>query len=123
MIEDLHGSYRVSERRACEVARMNRATFRYRSYRDPRTELRMRIREIAQTRVQYGYRKIRVLLNREGWKVGKYLVERIYREEGLTLHQRRKRRRRVAEPWHWPVPTGATAIGGSRRCCKVLAGK
>jgi putative transposase len=43
----------------------------------------MRIREIGQTRVRYGYRKIRVLLNREGWKVGKYLVERIYREEGF----------------------------------------
>ena len=57
----------------------------------------MRIREIAQTRVRYGYRKIRVLLNREGWKVGKYLVERLYREEGLTLHQRRKRQRPVAE--------------------------
>jgi len=57
----------------------------------------MRIREIAQTRVRYGYRKIRVLLNREGWKVGKYLVERLYREEGLTLHQRWKPRRRVAE--------------------------
>jgi putative transposase len=57
----------------------------------------MRIREIAQSRVRYGYRKIRVLLNREGWNVGKYLVERIYREEGLTLRQRRKRRRRVAE--------------------------
>jgi putative transposase len=57
----------------------------------------MRIQEIAQVRVRYGYRKIRVLLNREGWKVGKYLVERIYREEGLTLQQRRKRRRRVAE--------------------------
>lgn len=59
--------------------------------------MRMRIREIAQVRVRYGYRKIRVLLNREGWKVGKYLVERIYREEGLTLPQRRKRRRRVME--------------------------
>jgi putative transposase len=97
VVEYLHERYRVSERRACRVARMNRATFRYRSYRDPRTELRMRIREIAQVRVRYGYRKIRVLLNREGWKVGKYLVERIYREEGLTLQQRRKRRRRVAE--------------------------
>src|SRR5260370_923021 len=70
---------------------------RYQSHQEPWTELRMRIREIAQTRVRHGYRKIRVLLNREGWKVGKYLVERIYREEGLTLHQRRKRRRRVAE--------------------------
>jgi putative transposase len=57
----------------------------------------MRIREIAQTRVRYGYRKIRVLLNREGWKVGQYLVERIYRKEGLTLRQQRKRRRRAVE--------------------------
>jgi len=57
----------------------------------------MRIREIARARVRYGYRKIRVLLNREGWKVGKYLVERLYREEGLSLRQRVKRRRRAAE--------------------------
>ena len=96
-MEYLHDSYRVSERRACKVARMNRATFRYRSQRDPRTELSLRMREIVHVRVRYGYRKIRVLLNREGWNVGKYLVERIYMEEGLTLRQRRKRRRRVAE--------------------------
>src|ERR1700720_273870 len=96
-VEDLHGSYRVSERRACSVTRLNRGTFRYRGHKDPRTALRTRIREIAQTRVRYGYRKVRVLLNLEGWNVGKYLVERLYREEGLTLHQRRKRRRRVAE--------------------------
>ena len=63
-----------------KIARLNRGTFRYHSYKDPRTALRMRLREIAQTRVRYGYRKIRVLLNRESWNVGKYLVERIYRE-------------------------------------------
>lgn len=51
--EYLHGNCRVSERRACRVARMNRATFRYPSYRDPRTELRMRIREVAQARVRW----------------------------------------------------------------------
>ena len=45
----------------------------------------MRIREIAQARVHYGYRKIRVLLNREGWDVGKCMVYRLYKEEGLTL--------------------------------------
>jgi putative transposase len=44
----------------------------------------MRMREIAQTRVCYGYRKIRVLLNREGWNVGKDLVYRLYKEEGLV---------------------------------------
>lgn len=57
----------------------------------------MRIREIAQTRVRYGYRKIRVLLNREGWEVGKTLVQRLYQEEGLALKQRPKRRRHAAE--------------------------
>ena len=56
----------------------------------------MRIREIVQTRVRYGYRKIRVLLNREGWKVGKKRVYRLYREEGLSLRQKPRRRRRVA---------------------------
>lgn len=57
----------------------------------------MRIREIAQTRVRYEYREILVLLNREGWKVGKTLVQRLYQEEGLVLKHRPKRRRRAAE--------------------------
>jgi len=68
---------------------MCRAKFRNQSNRDPRTELRLRIWEITQTRVYYGYRKIRVLLNREGGKMGKYLVEHIYREGGLRLQLRR----------------------------------
>src|ERR1700690_4281208 len=66
------------------VARLNRGTFRSRGHKDPRITLRMRIREIAQARVRYGYRKIRVLLNRKGWKVGNYWVERLYREEGFN---------------------------------------
>jgi hypothetical protein len=45
----------------------------------------MRIREIAQAKVRYGYRKIRVRLNREGWDVGKHLVYRLCKEEGLML--------------------------------------
>ena len=76
------------------MARLPISTFRYESQQEPRTALRWRIREIAQTGVRYGYRKIRVLLNREGWKVGKKLVYRLYREEGLTLrHKPRKRLR------------------------------
>ncbi len=81
---------------ACRVLCVARATYRYRSHLDPRTELRMRIREIAQTRVRYGYRKIRALLNREGWNVGKYLVCRLYQEEGLTLKKMRPQRKRKA---------------------------
>jgi putative transposase len=57
----------------------------------------MRMREIAQARVRYGYRKILVLLHREGWPVGKSRLQRLYQEEGLGLKQRPKRRRRAAE--------------------------
>ena len=56
----------------------------------------MRIREIAQSRVRYGYRKTRALLHREGWDVGKYLVYRLYKEEGLTLKKMRPQRKRKA---------------------------
>src|SRR5712692_10645326 len=96
VVSYLHGTYRVSERRACRVARMAVSTFRYESMQEPRTALRLRIREIAQTRVRYGYRKIRVLLNREGWKVGKKLVYRLYREEGLALRHKPRRKRRAS---------------------------
>jgi putative transposase len=58
-------------------------------------ELRGRIREIAQCRVRYGYRKILVLLRREGWQVGKHLVYRLYKEEGLALKKRPQKRRKA----------------------------
>ena len=93
----LCGAYRVSERQACQVVLLPRATHRYQSIRDPLTELRLRMRQLAQTRIRYGYRKIRVLLIREGWQVGKKLVYRLYREEGLGLRRRPKARRTVSE--------------------------
>ncbi len=93
----LCGAYRVSERHACAVVLLPRATYRYQSIRDPLTELRMRMRGLAQARIRYGYRKIRVLLIREGWQVGKKLVYRLYREEGLGLRARPKTRRTVSE--------------------------
>ena len=96
MVSYLHGVYRVSQRRACRTARMAISTYRYQSRREPRAALRLRIREIAQARVRYGYRKIRLLLKREGWKVGKKPVYRLYREEGLTLRSKPRRRRAVA---------------------------
>ncbi len=52
LVERLVGSFQVSERRACRVLCVPRATYRYRSCLDPRTELRMRIREIAQASIE-----------------------------------------------------------------------
>jgi putative transposase len=96
MVEHLASTYQVGERHECRVLCVARATYRYRSHLDPRAELRMRIREIAQSRMRYGYRKIRALLNREGWNVGKYLVCRLYKEEGMTLKKMRPQRKRKA---------------------------
>ena len=110
-MEYLRDRYRVSERHACKVLRVPRATYRYRSCADPRVELRLRIRELARARVRYGYRRIRVLLNREGWKVGRYLVYRLYKEEGLTLKKRPARRK----------GTAATFLDERRPGCTPLA--
>jgi hypothetical protein len=73
-----------------------RATHRYDGHQEQWIELRMRIRKIAQTQVRYGHRMIRVLVNRERWRVGKDLVYRLYREEGLRLRKRTAGKRRTA---------------------------
>ena len=66
MVMYLCQSYGVSERRSCRTLRLSQATPQYRSHRDPCTVLRQRLRELSQTRVHYGYRKMAVLLKREG---------------------------------------------------------
>jgi putative transposase len=106
MIRYMQTRYEVSESRACVVAMCSRALYRYESRRDPRTELRARIREIAHTRIRYGYRRVHVLLGREGWKANHKLVYRLYREEGLGL--RRKRPKRHVSAVHREVRSPAT---------------
>jgi len=87
--------YGITQRRACRLIRQSRSTQRYRSTKDARLILRARLREIARTRVRYGYRRILVLLKREGWQVGKDLVYRLYVEEGLQLRSKRPKRRKM----------------------------
>ena len=89
VVQYLCGGYRIGERRACGVSQLHRGTYRYRSHKNPQIELRMRMREIATVRVRYGYRKILVLLWREGWAVGKTMISRLYREEGLALGRKK----------------------------------
>ena len=88
-------SHGFSERRACALTRQHRSTQRKPSTRDPRLEIRQRMHEIARTRIRYGYRRIQVMLRRDGWAVGKNLVWRLYREEGLALRSKRPRRRKM----------------------------
>ena len=78
-------AYGVSERRACEVMAAGRSTVRYVSVRPKQEALRRRLRELAETRVAYGYRRLHVLLRREGWQVNAKRVYRLYKEEGCDL--------------------------------------
>lgn len=86
-------AYGVSRRNACEVMMLNRSTYYYKPRKDSQEALHMRIKEIAETRVRYGYRRIAVLLRREGWHVNHKRVYRIYKEECLDLRNKRPKRR------------------------------
>jgi putative transposase len=102
------GRYEVSQRRAARAARFCRASLRYESRRDPLTVLRQRLRELlAQTRVRFGYRRLLVMMHREGWDVGKHRFYRVYTEEGLGLRRKRRgamRPRSIASAVDRPWP-------------------
>ena len=66
VVGHLRAAYGVSERRACDAGGFRRSSQRYRSRRDPQTELRIRLRDLAASRVRYGYRRLHVPLRREG---------------------------------------------------------
>jgi putative transposase len=84
--------YGVSQRRACDLIRLPRKTFRYQSKRPLQEALRRRILELAAIRVRYGYKRIHVLLRREGVQVNHKRVHRLYCLEGLQLRAKRPRR-------------------------------
>jgi putative transposase len=66
-------------RRACRFMKQSRSVQYYQGVEDPKQALRGRMREIAQIRLRYGYRRIHVLLKREGWEQGKNPAYRLYR--------------------------------------------
>lgn len=88
--------YAISRRRACRLVRQHRSSDYYTSVKDPKTALRARMRELAHARVRYGYRRVHVLLRREGWNLGKDQAYRVYCEESLQLRSKRPRRRKMA---------------------------
>jgi putative transposase len=85
----------LSERRASAIVGADRTMIRYRSRRPRETELRARLRELANARRRFGYRRLFILLRKEGEASGINRIYRLYREEGLTVRKRRGRRRAV----------------------------
>ena len=95
---------RLSERRACGLVEIDRSSARYRPRGSDDGVLRRRLRELAHERRRFGYRRLHVLLMREGWKVNHKRVYRLYREEGLLVRQRRRKRAAAHERVPLPAP-------------------
>ena len=93
MIEFARTCFRVSIRRACKAIPAPRSTYHYRSRKPEQAVLRKRIRELCATRIRYGYRRIHVLLRREGWMINHKRTRRLYRLEGLQMRYKPPRRR------------------------------
>jgi putative transposase len=95
VVEYIRDHYGLPRRRACRLVGLHRSVFYYRSVKNPQLELRGRMRELARTRVRYGYRRLHVLLKREGWSLGRNQAYRLYCEEGLQLRSKLPRRRKT----------------------------
>jgi putative transposase len=105
---------------------------RYKSLSDPQEELRTRIKELAAQRPRWGYRQIHTLLQREGWLVNRKRVQRLYREEGLAVRRKGKKRRSQAprpvreplggpnERWSMDFVQDTLSNGRRFRCLTIM---
>jgi len=105
-----HGS---SQRRACRLAQLRRATMRYQARPHDQTALRERLRALAQERPRFGYRRLTVLLRREFGAVNHKRVYRLYCAEGLRVRRRvRKRVAATSRPTTaFPSTIGTAVVG------------
>jgi len=102
VIREAHG---MSERRACTLVGMKRSSCRYGARRVELRGLRGRLRALAQERRRFGYRRLTVLLRREGWTVNHKRVYRLYGQEGLQVRRRKRKRIGAVERQPFTTPT------------------
>ncbi|MBB2695158.1 UNVERIFIED_ORG: putative transposase, partial [Rhizobium esperanzae] len=92
MVKGMCCDWAISIRRACGALNFDRSTHHYTSRRADQAGLERRIREICEIRVRYGYRRVHVLLEREGWGTNIKRTYRIYRDLGLQLRNKTPKR-------------------------------
>jgi len=129
-VAHLKMTFEVSERRACWVLGADRTSVRYRSIRPDDAAVRVRLRELAAVRRRFGYRRLHVLLAREGISMNHKKLRRLYREERLQVRRRGGRKRALGTRAPLALPQGANqrwsldflsdALAGSRRF-RILA--
>jgi len=98
---ELRVKFAASERRACKVLNQPRMSQRYQARpRDDEQALTKRMRELAGWRPRFGYRRIAALLRRESWRASATRILRLWRQEGLKVPQKRRKKRHLGSSEH-----------------------
>jgi putative transposase len=124
----------LSERRACGLIGMNRGSWRYHQKDREDAKLRRRLLELAEQRPRFGYRRLHRMLRREEWVVNHKRVYRLYREEGLAMRRRKRKRfraearvplalpRRANQMWTMDFTRDSLASGRKFRTLNLMDG-
>jgi putative transposase len=105
-VAHLQVAYEVSERRACAALGADRTSVRYRSRRPDDAAVRVRLRELASIRRRFGYRRLHILLTREGIVMNHKKLRRLYSEERLQVRRRGGRKRALGTRAPMALPQG-----------------
>ena len=89
----LQENHQFSERRACDVVGLCRSTCRYQAIPKNDEEIRSRLRELAEQRRKFGAPRLHTMMLREGYQINHKRTERLYREEGLSLRLKKRKKR------------------------------
>lgn len=109
-VAHLEEHHEMSERRACSILGVDRSSVRYRHRRPDDAELRAALRQTAETHRRFGYRRLHVILRRDGHVQNRKRTQRLYREEGLSVRRRRSRKRAIGTR----APLVADAMANAR---------
>jgi putative transposase len=105
-VAHLRALFETSERRACAALGVDRTSVRYRSIRPDDASVRARLRELAAVRRRFGYRRLYVLMRREGLIMNHKKLRRLYREERLQVRRRSGRKRALGTRAPMAIPQG-----------------
>ena len=111
---------RQAQERACRVIEVDRTVIRYQARRSDDGALREKLRALAQERRRFGYRRLLILLRRDGVLINRKKTQRLYREEGLTVRRRKGRKRAVGTRTRHLCWRCRTNAGASTSCMTSL---
>lgn len=124
----LQENHRLSERQACRIVGMWRSSCRYQAKPKDDAEIRARLRELAEERRKFGSPRLHTMLRREGYRINHKRTERLYREEGLSLRIKKRKKRashlrvvmdrpeRVNQHWSWILSQTVFSVADASEC-------